>query len=99
MEQNPELLQYAGFWRRLGAYMVDALCLMPIVVVVVIYSGQVRLFRPYFCLPFIAFSVFFHVYLVAKFGGTPGKLLLKLRIRKLDGSAATMREAMLRFSV
>ena len=43
--------------------------------------------------------MWFHVYLVKRYGGTPGKLLLKIKITKLDGSEISYREACLRYSV
>ena len=44
-------------------------------------------------------SAFYHVYLVARFGGTPGKLALDIRIRMVDGSPVTLRAAVRRTAV
>ncbi len=40
--------------------------------------------------------VFFEVYLVKRFGGSPGKLIMGLRILKTDGMSVTCRQSILR---
>lgn len=47
----------------------------------------------------LVFTVFYDIYLVKRFGGTPGKLLVGIRITKLDRSPVGWREALLRNSV
>jgi len=42
---------------------------------------------------------FYHVYLVQRYGGTPGKLILGIKIIKLNTQPITWREAILRYSV
>jgi uncharacterized RDD family membrane protein YckC len=44
-------------------------------------------------------AIIFEVYLVKRFGGSPGKLIMKMRIAKLDGSPVGYREASIRYSV
>jgi uncharacterized RDD family membrane protein YckC len=44
-------------------------------------------------------AILFHVYLVKRFGGTPGKMVLRLRITRLDGSPVGFKEASIRYSV
>jgi uncharacterized RDD family membrane protein YckC len=56
-----------------------------------------RLFYAYWFLPGTLFGVLFGVYLVRRFGGTPGKRLMKLRIVKVSGDAVTYYEAILRY--
>lgn len=41
--------------------------------------------------------MFYEVYLVKRFGGTPGKLIVGIKIIKVDGSAIGYREAILRY--
>src|SRR5262249_35837415 len=43
------------------------------------------------------FSLFFSVYLVRRFGGTPGKLMMGLRILHVDGSRIGYRAALVCF--
>ena len=60
-------------------------------------SRYYRLFYLYYYIPGICFGLFYSVYLVKRFGGTPGKLVAGLRIRKLDGTPIGYREALLRY--
>jgi uncharacterized RDD family membrane protein YckC len=92
-------LAYAGFWRRFGAYWLDFLILLPLIGLTVWLGGQSRMFQLYYFLPGVAIGLWFHVYLVKRFGGTPGKRLLGLSIRRLDGSPAGLREASIRHCV
>jgi uncharacterized RDD family membrane protein YckC len=92
-----EPLRYAGFWRRLGAYLLDFLVMLPLGGLIIFGNTQYRFFSLYVLLPMTAFQVFYGIYLVRRFGGTPGKLATGLRIRKVDGSPVGYREATLRF--
>ncbi len=56
-----------------------------------------RLFELYFLVPGTLFGLFYHVYLVRRFGGTPGKLIVGIRILSLDGEPIGCREALLRY--
>ena len=90
---------YAGFWKRFFSYWLDLIVMIPIIALSFWGNEQSRLFHLYYLLPSLAFSIWFHVYLVKRFGGTPGKLLMGIKIAKLDGSAAGYKEASLRYSV
>ena len=96
MEMN---MAYAGFWRRLGAYLLDSLIMLPLIGLLTWLGGTSRLFDLYYFLPGLLFGLWFHVYLVKRYGGTPGKLILKIRIAKLDGTPVGYREAAIRHSV
>lgn len=89
-------LAYAGFWRRFGAYWIDAVVLAPLSVVSYFMGEQSRMFMAYFLLPSLILTLLFHVYLVVRYGGTPGKLLLKTRIAMVDGAPVTYKAALLR---
>lgn len=92
-------MQYAGFWRRLCAHFIDILILLPIVAFGFWGNEVSRLFQLYYFLPGILFSLWYSVYLVERYGGTPGKLLMKIRIVRTDGTAVGRKEAFLRCSV
>ncbi len=93
------VLEYAGFWRRFGAYWIDVVVLLPLVGITYLLGEQSRLFYLYWLVPGLLISLWFHLYLVARYGGTPGKLLLRTRIAMVDGSAITAKAATLRYSV
>lgn len=93
-------MEYGGFWRRVGAFFVDMVIMLPLVVPIVYLGLPWSLsFLLYWFLPGLALSFTYNVYLVSRFGGTPGQLLCKLRIRMLDGSAVTRKAALLRYGV
>ena len=92
-------LRYSGFWQRIGAYLIDFLILSPLIALDYMWGGETRMYQVYAFIPAQMLSVFLYIYMVVKFGGTPGKLLLGMRIVKLDGSPVTVREAALRYGV
>lgn len=98
-DPQPEF-HYVGFGRRVLATLVDACCLLPFIVV---------LFTPLriFCmnqrtsLPMVGWFLVIgglNVYLVSRFGGTPGKLLLGFRIVDRRGQWLTRAAAALRMA-
>jgi uncharacterized RDD family membrane protein YckC len=90
-------LKYAGFWRRFGAFWLDALILLPLSFLTLWFDGRYRLFQLYYVVPGFIIAVLYSVYLVKQYGGTPGKIIAGLRIVKVDGSPIGYREAILRF--
>jgi uncharacterized RDD family membrane protein YckC len=94
---NTAPLRYAGFWFRLGAILVDVVITMPVALLTLWGESRYRLFSLYCLLPTNLFRLFYNVYLVRRLGGTPGKLLVGIRIRKLDGQPVGYREAILRY--
>jgi uncharacterized RDD family membrane protein YckC len=88
---------YAGFWRRLGALLLDFGILLPTLGIYYWGNSHYRLFYAYAFLPNLLLSLFYNIYLVHRLGGTPGKRLAGLEVRKLDGTAIGYREAALRF--
>jgi len=92
-------MEYAGFWKRFGSYLLDMIIMIPIIGFTFWGNEQSRLFQIYYFFPGIFFGLWYNVYLVNRYGGTPGKLLLKIKISKLDGSDIGYKEAALRYSV
>ncbi len=90
-------MSYAGFWRRFGALWLDFLVLLPLTGLTFLGDAHYRLFYLYYFIPGTIFGLFYSVYLVRRYGGTPGKLLAGLRIRKPDGTQIGYREAFLRY--
>jgi len=89
-------LHYAGFWPRLGSLLLDLIFVLPLTALVFWASRHHRLFQVYYMIPGTLFGLFYNVYLVRRFGGTPGKLVVGIRIRKLDGDPVGYWEAFLR---
>jgi len=93
---NPVSLRYAGFWARLGSLLLDGIILLPLMPLM-LWGEYCRLFWLYYTIPDSLFRLFYSVYLVQRYGGTPGKLIMGIRIRKLNGDPVGYREALLRF--
>jgi len=90
----------AGLMKRIGASILDAIIItIPILGLWILGSEQSRLFQLYWLIPKEAISFWFSVYLVKKYGGTPGKLILGLRIVTVDGHKVGYEEACLRYGV
>jgi len=92
-------MEYAGFWKRFGACWIDIVILFPVMLLSLWGCEQLRLFQLYWLVPGTLIGLGFHVYLVKTYGGTPGKLLLKIKIAKVDGSDVGYKEAVLRYVV
>ena len=91
-------LHYGGFWVRFAAFWLDFLIMLPLTAVVFWASQRYRLFEVYYFIPGTLIGLFYSVYLVRRFGGTPGKLIMRLRIRKVSGEPVRYREALLRYA-
>jgi uncharacterized RDD family membrane protein YckC len=99
LPMSHEVLQYAGFWRRFGAYWIDVMVLLPLAGIAYVLGQQSRMLYFGWMVGGVFIGLWFHVYLVARYGGTPGKLLLRMRIAMLSGATVTPRAAALRYTV
>ena len=90
---------YVGFWRRIAAYLIDIAILIPYALLSSWFAYASK--EGFLICQAVAFliGIIFEIYLVKRFGGSPGKLLMKMRIAKLDGSPVGYREASVRYSV
>ncbi|HBH29349.1 MAG: RDD family protein [Desulfofustis sp. PB-SRB1] len=90
---------YAGFWRRFGAFWLDFVIVLPWVVLLQYFNNLSRLGVFYTIIPSYVFFFIYSVYTVKRWGGTPGKLLVKIVIKRKNGKKCDWREAILRESV
>lgn len=90
-------VEYGGFWRRFAAMFLDGLILSPVNIGVFAMLAYTRNAYLYFIAPSLLVLFVYHVYLVRRFGGTPGKRIVRLRITMSDGNPVTLRTAVLRF--
>ncbi|MBC7918984.1 MAG: RDD family protein [Rhodoferax sp.] len=90
-------MSYAGFWRRFGAFWLDFIVYLPVIIFSVWLMSKTQAALTIWLLPGAAIGVWFSVYLVKRYGGTPGKLIMGLRIVRVDGSTIGYKEAILRY--
>lgn len=90
---------YAGFWSRLGSLLLDLLIIIPFTGIM-LYLNNVGLEIYYITiLPSLIFGLWYNVYLIQKYGGTPGKLIVGIKVIKINGEKVEWKEAILRHIV
>lgn len=92
-------MQYAGFRKRFSAQFIDLLCLLPVFGLAYWIEQQYKSFALIEPVSTLLFGLWFNIYLVKKYGGTPGKVLLGLQIVRVDGRPVDYQQAALRYSV
>ena len=90
---------YAGFWRRLGALLIDLLIIAPIIIATYYIQNLNRLNFLYTLIPTYGFYIFYNFYLVRRYEGTPGKRIAKIKIKQKNGKRITWKEVILRETV
>jgi uncharacterized RDD family membrane protein YckC len=90
--------EYASFWQRLGALLIDGLCLLPATGVQFIPRLSLWIYLVWYVTGIVAAEVY-NVSLHAIWGKTVGKMLLGIKVVKTDGMAIGWSRALLRASV
>ncbi len=95
---NPEIL-YIGFWKRVQMYILDLL-IIGIPALVLYRFSLTTSIKIASVFPFVIYWLLFcafYVFMVVKFGGTPGKLISKARIVDNDGNFLHIGSAAIRY--
>lgn len=87
---------YGGFGLRLASLLLDGVFCAPIAFIAVYIQSFGRDAYLVSILPILAFNLWYSVYLPARNGGTPGKLVVGLTILKTTGQPIGLKEAFLR---
>ena len=87
---------YPRFMVRLGAVLLDLLVIAPISILVLYLNSLSKEMYYFTILPSLGFSAWYHIYLLQRYGGTPGKLISGIRVVKINGQAPEWKEAFLR---
>ena len=91
--------ELASYERRFAALVLDWLCFVPIPLIAMAV-GRTPFDYVVALYPAALFlSLFMNFYMVARFGGSVGKLLVGIRIVRVDGPDAGFREALLRTAI
>jgi uncharacterized RDD family membrane protein YckC len=92
-------MEYGTFWRRVAAQLLDCLIFLPLSLLAVFGFQYTRFFYSYYLVPALVVMAFYGMYLVKRYGGTPGKRILDLKVVMADGAPVTANAAVLRHSV
>ncbi len=90
---------YAGFWIRLGSLLLDFLIILPVTGVILYVNNLAMTNYMYTIIPSLIFGLWYNIYLVQKYGGTPGKLIVGIKIITSDGNKIKWKHAILRHIV
>ena len=90
---------YAGFMPRLGAYLLDILIMIPVIGLVMYLSNVSKSAYLSVSVASLLITLVYHVVLVKIYGGTPGKLILKLKIIQKNGDDIDWKAVFYRYSV
>ncbi|HLN96751.1 MAG TPA: RDD family protein [Flavobacterium sp.] len=90
---------YAGFGPRIASLLLDIIFFLPIGILTTWLNGLSKDAFYYTMVPNLLFGLWYYIYLPKKYGGTPGKLLVGIKILKIDGRPIGWDEAVLRHVV
>ena len=90
---------YAGFWIRLAASLIDSVILVPLLLLIDFFQRASLTLSLATALPVAVLFMLYEVGFNAWYGGTIGKIVVGIRIARLDGSPIGWNEALLRSSV
>ena len=92
------MLRYAGFWVRFAALFLDGLILMiPTVAIMFLFAGGMmaaasdgdapgQAIQGMFYLILYGGQLLYSTFFIGKFGATPGKMAVKIKVVRADGS-------------
>lgn len=90
--------EFIGFWKRIQTSMLDVLFLGIFASIVywlgILFAISQNVLLSY-TLEYVLFLIF-NIYLIVTYGGTPGKLMMKIRVVNGQGKYLTFQQALLR---
>lgn len=87
---------YAEFGARLGSILLDTLIMIPAIFITLFLNSLSKNAYYFTFIPYLFFHFWYSIYLVKRYGGTPGKLITGIKILKIDGADVSWKEAILR---
>lgn len=92
-------MKYAGFWKRISSILIDGLVFSPFLLLRFWLDSVSRTTALVAAVTYIILVATYDIWFVAKYGQTPGKMAVGIKIVKTDGQAVSWKEAILRHSV
>ena len=90
---------YAGFWVRVAAKLLDFMVLLPVIGLVFYVNSLSKSASLYILIPNLLFGLAFEIVLVKIYGGTPGKLIMGLKIIQKNSDSIDWKASFYRYSV
>jgi len=90
---------YADIWTRIAARLIDFVVMLPVAGLVLYINGLSKSAYFYAILPNLAFCIWYEVFLVKQYGGTPGKLLMGIKIVQKNGDEVDWHASFMRYIV
>jgi len=90
---------YAGFGPRLAAKILDFIVMLPVIGLLFYVNGISKAAYYDAVVPNLLFGILYEVVLVKIYGGTPGKLIMGIKIIQKNGDDVDWRAAFYRYSV
>ena len=97
--QYEDTMRYAGFWTRLVAGLIDAIVFMPLMLLYIWIQSRSYAGILIYVLPYWFCAAFYNIVLLARYGQTLGKMALRIKVTRVDGSDIGFKEACLRHSI
>jgi len=100
-EEFPDLNDtiYPSVGKRFLALLVDGLIFIPMMILFMYINNLGRLNAIYTSIFHGLIGISYHMFFLTRFGATPGKMLLKIKIVTINGQKIGLKEALLRFIV
>ncbi len=89
-------MQYAGFWKRCSSVLLDYIIIFPISFFILWLGSFSKEIHLTLIIPHTLLYFAYNIYMNANYGGTIGKLVVGIRIRKISGETIHYKEAFLR---
>lgn len=86
----------ASLWPRIAAHILDGLIFSPLYIISMVLACLSRQWYICWQIAVILVNFWIYLYLVPRYGGTPGKRLLKMTIKTNDGAKLNTKAALLR---
>lgn len=95
----PAELEYAGFWRRVAAHLIDAVVMGLALFAIVLFTSGDNSNSLYLMTLIVpgALSIVYQLYLTSKYGATLGKIAMDVKIVRQDGGPIGFTHANLRY--
>lgn len=82
--------------KRISAALLDGVFLSPITIAAVWGAYQFRLYTLYAYVPTLLIGIYYGIFLLVKYEATPGKLIMKIQVKKTNGEKVGYKDAILR---